>query len=56
MTQRRISRIVSALAVLVLAFSSGCEWGFVTRAARTNASSFLVDVFSAVVNETVSPD
>ncbi len=43
------------LAVLAVAFSTGCETGFVTDAARTSLASFVVDVVSTAANDGIGP-
>jgi len=42
--------------ILSLAFVAGCEQGFVTEAARTSLSSFVIDIISTAVDETIGPD
>ena len=43
------------LALLAAAFSTGCETGFVTDAARTSLASFVIDVVSTAANEEIGP-
>ena len=44
---------LAAFAVLLLVTVSGCQTGFIAGAVRSSAASFLNNVFSTVVNETI---
>jgi hypothetical protein len=53
MIRPRISFLL--LVLLAAAFSTGCETGFVTEAARTSLASFVIDVVSTGANEAIGP-
>ncbi len=55
MIERRISRLMTGLLLLAVAFIAGCETGFIQEAARASLASFLTNVANTVVNETVGP-
>lgn len=55
MTRRRSSLVFSLLGILTLVLSAGCETGFVADAYRSSAASFINQVVSSAVNETVNP-
>ncbi len=48
-------RVLALLWPLTVALSGGCEGGFVTEAARSSLASFVNQVFTTAVNETIDP-
>ncbi len=47
-------RAATLLLILAAALSAGCETGFIESAARDSLASFMVDIFSTAVNETIA--
>ena len=55
MDRRILPTIMRGLVVLTAILSVGCESDWVARAARANLASFVTDVVSVAVNETLNP-
>ena len=47
---------LAGLAALILAVALGCERGFITRAARSSAASFITSVVDTAVTESIGGD
>ncbi|MGB2985816.1 MAG: hypothetical protein WBE26_08025 [Phycisphaerae bacterium] len=55
MSVRRFPLIAVLLAMVAAALLLGCEVEFVGDAARENLASFVIDVVSTSVNESINP-
>jgi len=55
MTRQSLSRWTFTFFALAVVLLAGCETGFVQDAARTSLASFVTNIFSTAVTETIGP-
>jgi len=55
MKTRRYSSRVLLLVISVTVVSGGCDAGFVAEAGRSSLASFVNEVLTTAVNETINP-
>ena len=55
MKTHRSSLILSLLVILAATLGAGCDYDFVTNAGRSAVTSFINEVLTTAVNETVNP-
>lgn len=55
MTKRRSPLFTVLAAVAATTALTGCETGFVSDAARESLSSFVINVFTTAVSESINP-
>ncbi len=55
MTNRPCRWVATAVAALAIIALTGCATGFLSDAARDSFASFMVNILSTAVNETIGP-